>query len=88
MNNTKLYISIVTLSIHDNMKVLKNIKQGFKRTISWKKCRSEIKTKTKKNNLDYLIDQHLEVLIGCLHFRSKMVMMFLREILFMSITCH
>ena len=31
MNNTKLYISIVTLSIHDNMKVLKNIKQGFKK---------------------------------------------------------
>ena len=37
------------------MKFLKNIKQGFKRTISWNKYRSEITTQPKNNNLDYLI---------------------------------
>ena len=33
-----------------------NIKQVFKRTISWNKYKSEITTQTKYNNLDYLID--------------------------------
>ena len=32
------------------------MKQGFKRTISWNKYRSEITTQPKSNNLDYLID--------------------------------
>ena len=42
--------------LNDNIKFLKNIKQIFKRTISWNKYRSEITTKTKNNILDYLID--------------------------------
>ena len=32
--NPKLYLPVVTLSINDKIKVLENIKQGFKRTIS------------------------------------------------------
>ena len=56
INNAKLYVSVITLSINDNFKFLQNIKQGFKRTISWNKYRSEITTQTKNNNLDYLID--------------------------------
>ena len=44
------------MSTNDNIKFLEYIKQGFKRTISWKKCRSEITKQTKNNNLDYLID--------------------------------
>ena len=38
------------------MKLLENIKQGFKRRISWNKYRSEITTQLKNYNLDYLID--------------------------------
>ena len=56
ISNTKLYVPVVTLSINDNIKFLQNIKQGFKRTISCKKYRSEITTQSKNNNLDYLID--------------------------------
>ena len=56
INNAKLYVPVVTLSINDNIKFLENIKQGFKRTISWNKYRSEITTQSKNNNLDYLID--------------------------------
>ena len=33
INNAKLYIPVVTLSINDNTNFLENIKQGFKRTI-------------------------------------------------------
>ena len=56
MNIAKLYVPVVTLSINDNFKFLENIKQGFKRTISSNKCRSEVTTQPKSNNLDYLID--------------------------------
>ena len=42
--------------INDNIKFLENIKQGFKRTISWNKYRSEITAQRENNNLDYLID--------------------------------
>ena len=56
ITSTKPYVSVVTLSINDNIKLLKNIKQGFKRTISWNKYRSKISTQTKNGYLDYLID--------------------------------
>ena len=39
-SNAKLYVLVVTLSINDNIKFLENMKQGFKRTISWNKYRS------------------------------------------------
>ena len=38
------------------IKLLKTIKEEFKRTVSWNKYRSKITTQTKNNNLDYLID--------------------------------
>ena len=56
INNLKLYVPVVTLSIIDNIKFLENLKQRFKRTISWNKYRSEITTEPKNNNLNYLID--------------------------------
>ena len=57
INNAKLYVPVVTLSINEIIKFLTNIKQGFKRTISWNKYRPEITTQPKNNYLiDYLID--------------------------------
>ena len=41
ITSTKLYVPVVTLSVNDNIKFLENIKQGFKRTFSWNKYRSE-----------------------------------------------
>ena len=55
ITSTKLYVSVITLSINDNIKSLGKIKQGFKRTIFSGKHRSEITAPTKNNNLDYLI---------------------------------
>ena len=43
ITNPKLY------KINDNMKFWENIKQGFKRIMSWNRYRSEILTKTKKS---------------------------------------
>ena len=44
------------MPINDNIKFLENIKQGFKRIISWNKNRPKITTQPKDNNLDYLIE--------------------------------
>ena len=49
-------ISVVTFSINNNIKFLENIKQGFKKAISWNKYRSEVTTQPKINNVDYVID--------------------------------
>ena len=56
ISSTKVYVPVVTLSINDNIKFLDNIKQGFKRTVSWNKYRSEITTQSKNNNLDHMSD--------------------------------
>ena len=56
INNTKLCLPVVTFSINDSIKFLENIKQRFKRIISWNNYRSEIATQAKNNNSDYLID--------------------------------
>ena len=37
INNAKLYVPVVTLSINANVKFLENLKLGFKRTIFWNK---------------------------------------------------
>ena len=44
INNAKLYVPVVTLSINDNIKFLENVMEGFKITIPWNKYRFEITT--------------------------------------------
>ena len=48
ITSTKCYVPVVTLSVNNNIKVLENMKHGFKRKISWNKCKSEITTHPKK----------------------------------------
>ena len=55
VNNAKLYVPVFTLFINDNTKFLENIKQRFKRTISWNNT-TKITIQPKNNNFDYLID--------------------------------
>ena len=42
--------------IHGKTELLEDLTQGFKRTTSWNKYRSEITTQPKINNLDYMVD--------------------------------
>ena len=52
----KLYIPVVTLSKDDEIKLLTNLKSGFKREIIWNKYRSQMTTEAINNNLNMLID--------------------------------
>ena len=52
----KLYVPVVTLSKDDEIKLLTNLKSGFKREIIWNKYRSQMTTEAINNNLNILID--------------------------------
>ena len=56
ITDTKLYVSVITLSTKDNDNFLEQIKSGFKRAITWNKYWSEKSNQTKTNNLFFLID--------------------------------
>ena len=44
INDTKIFVPAVTLSIQDNAKLLQQIKSGFRRTINWSIYQSDPKT--------------------------------------------
>ena len=55
VTDCKLYIPVVTLSKDDKIKLLTNLKSGFKREIIWNKYRSQMTTEAINNNLNILI---------------------------------
>ena len=55
INDCKLYVPVVTLSKDDEIKLLTNLKSGFKREIIWNKYRSQMTTEATNNNLNILI---------------------------------
>ena len=56
IDKCKLYIPVVTLSKHDEIKLLTNLKSRFKREVIWNKYRSQMSTEAANNNLNILID--------------------------------
>ena len=55
ITDTKLYVPVVTLSKENDIKLLEQLKSGFKRTIKWNKYRSQMTIQPKNRNLNYLI---------------------------------
>ena len=52
----KLYVPVVTLSTQNNIKLVKQLESGFKRTINWNNYQSKMTTETQNWYLDFLID--------------------------------
>ena len=46
ITDTNLFVTVVTLSTENDNKLLEQLKTGFKRTIKWKKYRSEMSNQT------------------------------------------
>ena len=44
INDTKLYVPVVTLSSQENIKLLGQLKSGYERTINWNKYQSKVST--------------------------------------------
>ena len=56
ITDVKLFVPVVTLSKDNDIKLLEQLKTGYKRTIKWNKYRSQMSIQPKNNNLNYLID--------------------------------
>ena len=56
ITDCKLYVPVVTLSAENDIKLLEQLKSGFRRTIKWNKYMSKMSNQSKNNNLNYLID--------------------------------
>ena len=56
IKDCKLYVPVVTFSKDDEIKLLTNLKSGFKKEIIWNKYRSQMTTEVVNNNLNILID--------------------------------
>ena len=54
ITDTKLHAPVVTLSTQDNVKLLEQLKSGFKRTINWNKYQTKISTETQKSIFRFL----------------------------------
>ena len=57
ITDMELYVLVVTLSKENDKKLLEQKKSGFKRTVRWNRCRSQMTIQPQNNNLNYLIDQ-------------------------------
>ena len=56
ITDTKLYVRGVTLSKEHDIKLLEQLKSGFKRNIKWNKYKSQMNIQSQNNNLNYLIN--------------------------------
>ena len=56
ITETKLYVTVVTLSTQDNAKVMQQLKSGFKRIINWNKCLSKPELLAQDQNLNHLVE--------------------------------
>ena len=56
ITDVKLFLTVVTLSKENYIKLLEQLKSAFKRTIKWNKYRTQMSVQLKNNNLNYLID--------------------------------
>ena len=56
ITDTKLYVPVITLSTQDNVKPLKQLESGFKRTINWKNYQFKTINQVQNRYLYFLID--------------------------------
>ena len=56
ITDCKLYVPVVTLSAENDNKLLEQLKSGFRITVKWNKCMSQMSNQNKNNNLNYFYD--------------------------------
>ena len=64
MKDTKLYVTVVTLSSKDNQKLSKLLSKGFEISVYWNEYK-KVRLKIQQKNIDTFPNQILLKLIGC-----------------------
>ena len=60
ITDTKLYVPVVTLSTQDSVKLLQQLKSGFRRSINWNKYQSDPKTYAQNRYLNHLVNPNFQ----------------------------
>ena len=60
ITDTKLYVSIVTLKIEDNVKLSKLLIEGFKRLVYWNECKVILRDHAKNSNMREKLDASIQ----------------------------
>ena len=64
VRETNLYVPVITLSTQDNSRLLQQLKNGFKRTISWNKYLAKPELLAQNANLNHLIEPSFQGVNG------------------------
>ena len=56
ITDTKLFVSVITLSQQDNDKLLQQLKSGFKRAVNWNKYLSKPELLAQNSNLNHFVE--------------------------------
>ena len=56
IKDTKLYVSVVTLSARGNQKLSKRLRKGFERSVYWNEYKTKSENKSKTNEYRYLLE--------------------------------
>ena len=64
ITDTKLYVSLVTLSTQRNSKLLQQLKSGFKRVIKWNNYLSKPELLRRNPNLNHLVEPSFQGVNG------------------------
>ena len=60
ITDANLYVPVVTLSTHDNVKLMKQLESRFKRITNWSKYQYKIREQTQNQYLDFLTDPNFQ----------------------------
>ena len=60
MTDTKIYVPVVTLLTQDYVKLLEQLKSGFKKTTNWNKYQPQVSPERQNQYLDFLVDQSFQ----------------------------
>ena len=80
-----VYVPVVTLSTRKNIKLLKQLESGFKRTINWKKCLAKTTNQAQNRYLDFLIDPSFQYYLPTVEIRDYNVLIYGRNFFDQSI---
>ena len=58
MKDTKLYVSVVTLSAKDNQKLSKRLSKGYERSIYWNEHKTKSDNENTTNEYRYFIESN------------------------------
>ena len=82
LTNTKLYVPIVTLSTKDNVKLTKQLNEGFKRSVYWNQYKIKICPKYLDNNnpIRLPLDAFFKGLKDCLFLLLIILIMIMKKL--------